>query len=137
MSEYFNNLWQDYSILGSDTRIILRQGFFQCHKFNQLEFFSILFNLLKSRILPFIVKSAFHCIDRTLCPWLSGSPREAESLCFIVGAGCPKGANTSGSVSSMRGQRHSSALIKECERPAIYPGADQDLCMRVWGKATS
>lgn len=50
------------------------RAFFQCHKFNQLEFFSILFNLQKSRILPFIGKSAFHCIDRTLCPWLSGSP---------------------------------------------------------------
>lgn len=83
VSDYFNNPWQDDSILGSDTRIILRQGFFQCHNFNQLEFFSILFNFPQSRILPFIGKSAFHCIDRTLCPWLRGSPREAGSLLYF------------------------------------------------------
>lgn len=82
VSEYFNNPWHDDSILGSDTRISFRQDFFQCHNFNQLELFFILFNLPKSRILPFIGKSAFHCIDRTLCPWLSGSRREAGSLFY-------------------------------------------------------
>lgn len=41
------------------------------------------------------------------------------------------------SVSSMRGQRHSNALNKECERPTLHPSAAQALYARVWGGTTS
>lgn len=63
-------------------------------------------------------------------------PQEKLGLYFIAGAGCPKGSNTSKSVSSMRGRRHSTALIKECERQTVHPSATQALYMTEWGRTT-
>ena len=62
--------------------------------------------------------------------------QEKLSLYFIAGAGCPKGSTTSKSVSSMRGQRHSNVLIKECERQTVHPSATRALYVREWGRET-
>lgn len=56
------------------------------------------------------------------------SLHEKLGLYFIADAGCPKGSNTSKSLSSMN------ALIKECERQIVHPSATQALYMGVWGR---
>lgn len=59
--------------------------------------------------------------------------QEKLSFGFIAGVGCPKGSHTSKSVSNIRGQRHSSALIKGCERRTVHHKAIWASC----AKATS